>query len=164
MDSILKNPTGHAVSALLAQAGSAGLRGIEDYSGVVYVWPYGQGTHMMMAGLLGIPYDSVTDYVDKLIGSTVAFATGAMIWHFRDQLPRSHAGAGRAAVMAVTLLGLVMSPRVGAAGGLYLGLAVAAAAVIALRDVPETAFGRRCGELAYPVFLLHMPMDKIVRG
>lgn len=68
--SILKNPSEEDVSKLLAHASSAGLRGIEDSNSNVYVWPYNDGTHMMMAGLLCIPYDSATDYVDKLTGKT----------------------------------------------------------------------------------------------
>jgi hypothetical protein len=67
---ILKNPSEREVSTLLGQSGSPGLRGVEDYNGVVYVWPYAEGTHMMMAGLLGIPYDAATDFVDKLTGKT----------------------------------------------------------------------------------------------
>jgi hypothetical protein len=68
--SVLKNPSDQEATTLLAQAGSAGLRGIEDHSGNVYLWPYGEGTHMMMAGLLGIPYDPAADYVDELTGKT----------------------------------------------------------------------------------------------
>jgi hypothetical protein len=67
---ILKNPSERELSSLLERSRSAGLRGIEDYNATVYVWPYGQGTHMMMAGLLLIPYDPATDYVDKPTGKT----------------------------------------------------------------------------------------------
>jgi hypothetical protein len=67
---IQKNPSERKVSTLLAKSGSAGLRGIEDYHGNVYLWPYNEGTHTMMAGLLCIPYDSATDYVDKPTGKT----------------------------------------------------------------------------------------------
>jgi hypothetical protein len=67
---VLKNPSELEVTNLLAQAGSAGLRGVEDYNGNVFLWPYNDGTHMMMAGLLCVPYDSATDYVDKLTGKT----------------------------------------------------------------------------------------------
>jgi hypothetical protein len=67
---IQKNPSEREVSTLLGQSGSSGLRGIEDYNGNVFVWPYNEGTHMMVAGLLCIPYDSAADYVDKLTGKT----------------------------------------------------------------------------------------------
>ena len=66
----LKNPSENDVSKLLAKAGAAGLRGIEDYSGNVLLWSYNDGTHMMVAGMLGIPYDPATDYVEKLTGKT----------------------------------------------------------------------------------------------
>jgi hypothetical protein len=67
---VLKNPSQREVLALLAQAGSAGLRGIEDYSGNVYLWPYNDGTHMMAATTLGIPYEPASDYAGKLTGKT----------------------------------------------------------------------------------------------
>lgn len=67
---ILKNPSERELTTLLERAGAAGLRGIEDYTSTVYVWPYEEGTHMMMAGLLLIPYDPATDYVDKPTGKT----------------------------------------------------------------------------------------------
>lgn len=83
--SILKNPSEQEVSKLLAKSWSAGgLRGIEDYNGVVHVWPYGEGTHMMMAGLLGIPYDSATDYVGKLTGKTF-FIRSLDDWRDRER-------------------------------------------------------------------------------
>ena len=114
-----------------------------------------------VALMRGIPFEWL--YYNP-IGSTVAFAGGAMIWHFRDALPRSHAGAGASAVVALALLSVTMSPEIGTAGGIYVGLALSAICVILLRDLPELPFGRRCGDLAYPVFLLHMPVDKVVRG
>jgi hypothetical protein len=67
---VLKNPSEQEVSMVLRQAGSSGLRGIEDYNGNVYLWPYNDGTPMMMAGRLCIPYDPASDYVDKLTGKT----------------------------------------------------------------------------------------------
>jgi hypothetical protein len=47
-----------------------GLRGIEDYNGNVYLWRFNDGTHMMAANILNIPYDPSADYVDKLTGKT----------------------------------------------------------------------------------------------
>lgn len=67
---VLKNPKEPEVRQLLAQADPAGLRGIEDYSGNVHVWRYNGGTHMMVASMLGIPYNPATDYVEKLTGKT----------------------------------------------------------------------------------------------
>ncbi len=67
---MLKNPSELEVTNLLAQAGSPGLRGIEDYSGNVFLWPYNDATHFMAASMLGIPYDPASDYVDKLTGKT----------------------------------------------------------------------------------------------
>jgi hypothetical protein len=67
---ILMNPSEDDVSKLLAQAGSAGLRGIEGYSSGVHVWRYEDATHMMVASMVGIPYDPAADFVDKLTGKT----------------------------------------------------------------------------------------------
>ncbi len=99
------------------------------------------------------------------VGSTVAFATGAMIWHFRDKLPRTRADVGFAAIAAVLLLGTLMPRDIGMRiGGLYIGLLMAAACVTYLRDLPGTPLDRRLGEFSYPLFLIHMPVDMIVRG
>jgi peptidoglycan/LPS O-acetylase OafA/YrhL len=99
------------------------------------------------------------------VGSTVAFATGAMIWHFRERLPRARAGIGFALIAAVLLLGVGMPREIGTSGGLYLGLLAAAACVTYLRDLPASArIDRWLGEFAYPLFLIHMPVDLIVRG
>jgi hypothetical protein len=67
---VLKNPFEEDVSQLLAQAGSAGLRGIEDHDGNVFLWPFNEATHMMASRMLGIPYDPASDYVDKLTSKT----------------------------------------------------------------------------------------------
>ena len=67
---ILKNPSNEDVSKLLAQAGSAGLRGIEDYTAGVFLWPFNEATHMIAAGMLNITYDPASDFVNSLTGKT----------------------------------------------------------------------------------------------
>jgi len=54
---------------LLAEGGNE-LRGIEGNDGAVHLWPYAEATHMIAAGILGIPYDPATDFVTKLTGKT----------------------------------------------------------------------------------------------
>ena len=77
----LCNPSAEEVAALLTQAGNE-LRGIEDNSQNVYLWPYADATHMIAAGMLGIPYDPATDYVEKLTGKTFYIRS---IDHWRDR-------------------------------------------------------------------------------
>ena len=66
----IANPSEAQVAALLATSETHELRGIEDFAGNVYLWPYEEATHMIAAGILGIPYDPTTDYVKKLTGKT----------------------------------------------------------------------------------------------
>ena len=81
---VLRNPSETDVSKLLAKAGAVGLRGIEDYSGNVFVWPYGYGTHMMFASVLNIPYDASADYVGKLTGKTF-YIRSLYDWSHRER-------------------------------------------------------------------------------
>ena len=49
---VLTNRAEEAVAELLTQCGFAGLRGIEDYHGNVYVWHYSHATHMIAAQMI----------------------------------------------------------------------------------------------------------------
>jgi len=67
---LLTNPSESDLDQLLARCLPYGLRGIEDYSGNVYLWPFEEGTHGTVADALGIPYDPSSDYADKLTAKT----------------------------------------------------------------------------------------------
>jgi hypothetical protein len=82
---MLKNPSEAEVSELLMRAGASGLRGLEDYSGNVFLWPYNEGTHMLAASMLGIFYDPASDYVDKLTGKTF-YIRSLDDWRTRERL------------------------------------------------------------------------------
>jgi peptidoglycan/LPS O-acetylase OafA/YrhL len=110
-----------------------------------------------------VRYDIDPDaFYFSLMGSSAAFASGSMIWHFDRHLPRSERVPAALAAALLVVMGLCMSREIGDAGGLYAGLAVAATAIVFLRNLAAPGWDRWLGAFAYPVFLVHMPAHKII--
>jgi peptidoglycan/LPS O-acetylase OafA/YrhL len=96
-------------------------------------------------------------------GSSVAFATGAMIHQYRDRLP---VFSPRLAIAACCMLvvGLRMPLEVAQAGGLHASIFIAALSIVALKNMPALRWDSALGDLAYPVFLLHIPCRAAMSG
>jgi peptidoglycan/LPS O-acetylase OafA/YrhL len=97
-------------------------------------------------------------------GSSVAFATGAMIHQFRERLPAFSPKLAIAASCMVVVVGLRMPFEAAHAGGLHASIFIAALSIIALRNMPAPRWDAALGDLAYPVFLLHIPCRAAMSG
>jgi len=97
-------------------------------------------------------------------GSSVAFATGAMIHQFRERLPAFTPNLAIAACCLLVVVGLRMPLEVARAGGLHASIAVAALSIAALKNMPASRWDSALGDLAYPVFLLHIPCRAALSG
>lgn len=97
-------------------------------------------------------------------GSSVAFATGAMIYQFREKLPAFSPKLAIAACCLLVLFGLRMPLEVARAGGVHASIFIAALSIIALKNVPPLRWDSALGNLAYPVFLLHIPCRAAMSG
>lgn len=104
-----------------------------------------------------------------VIGGSLPFAAGAIVYHL-PRLPtalRNPAGlcAALAFLIHAVAPGFVYTSTTGVGFYVSLGLAIATAA--ALRDTsvapPWRRLDNRLGDLAYPVFLLHMPIAYFVQ-
>lgn len=98
------------------------------------------------------------------VGSSLAFATGAMVWHFRDALPKPGIGSTVIVAALFVLTSGLMDVRMGLSGGLNIAIALAAVIIIGLRNLPANKIDTLLGDLAYPLYLLHSPVVAIVRG
>lgn len=116
---------------------------------------------MFGPALGGLPLDY---FYFSALGSSLPFAAGAMIWQFRKALPDSNLGLGLVAGAIFVAVAGVMNKEVGHSGGLNVGLVFVVVIIIALRDLPQRGPDRLLGALAYPVYLLHGPMARIVWG
>jgi peptidoglycan/LPS O-acetylase OafA/YrhL len=97
-------------------------------------------------------------------GSSVAFATGAMIYQFREKLPAFSPKLAIAACCMLVLFGLRMPLEVARAGGVHASIFIAALSIIALKNMPALRWDSALGNLAYPVFLLHIPCRAAMSG
>jgi peptidoglycan/LPS O-acetylase OafA/YrhL len=97
-------------------------------------------------------------------GSSVAFAAGAMIHHYRDQLPVFTPKLAIAACCLLVVVGLRMPLAAAQAGGLHASIVIAALSIAALKNLPAPRWDSALGELAYPVFLLHIPCRAAMSG
>jgi len=115
----------------------------------------------IVAILRGVSFDWLyfTPY-----GSTVAFATGAMIHQFRDKLPAFSPNLAIAACCVLVVVGLRMPLEIAHAGGLHASIVIAALSIVALKNLPTPRWDAALGELAYPVFLLHIPCRAAMAG
>jgi peptidoglycan/LPS O-acetylase OafA/YrhL len=97
-------------------------------------------------------------------GSSAAFATGAMIHQFRDRLPALSPILAAMSYCALVGLGLTMPLEIAASGGMYVSLILTALAIVALKNVPPPRWDTMLGDLAYPVFLMHIPCRAAMYG
>lgn len=97
-------------------------------------------------------------------GSSVAFAAGAMIHHYRDKLPVFTPKLAIAACCLLVVVGLRMPLAAAQAGGLHASIVIAALSIAALKNLPAPRWDSALGELAYPVFLLHIPCRAAMSG
>jgi peptidoglycan/LPS O-acetylase OafA/YrhL len=97
-------------------------------------------------------------------GSSIAFATGAMIYQFREKLPAISPILAIIACCVLIFLGLKMSVSFAGAGGMHLSIIVTAVAIAGLKDTAMRRWDSALGELAYPVFLMHIPCRAAMYG
>jgi peptidoglycan/LPS O-acetylase OafA/YrhL len=97
-------------------------------------------------------------------GSSVAFATGAMIYQFREKLPAISPTLAMTSCCVLVFLGLTMPLEVARAGGVHASIVITAVAIAALKNVSTTRWDSSLGDLAYPVFLLHIPCRAAMAG
>jgi peptidoglycan/LPS O-acetylase OafA/YrhL len=97
-------------------------------------------------------------------GSSAAFATGAMIYQYRDKLPAISPILAIAACCVLIFLGLKMSVSFAGAGGMHASIIVTAVAIAGLKDTATRRWDSALGALAYPVFLLHIPCRAAMLG
>lgn len=97
-------------------------------------------------------------------GSSVAFATGAMIYQFREKMPVFSPKLAIVACGVLVVVGLRMPPQAAQAGGLHASIFIAALSIMALRNMPAPRWDSALGNLAYPVFLLHIPCRAAMAG
>ena len=64
----------------------------------------------------------------------------------------------------LVLFGMRMPLEVARAGGLHASIFIAALSIIALRNMPAPRWDSALGNLAYPVFLLHIPCRAAMSG
>jgi len=103
--------------------------------------------------------------------ASLPFSLGSLLHHLRDVLPRASLGWGLVACGAYSINAtagqyLWRDPTM---EGFYLSLALALIVVVLLRDPRVLAVGprirrldARCGDLAYPLFLVHQPITVAV--
>jgi peptidoglycan/LPS O-acetylase OafA/YrhL len=97
-------------------------------------------------------------------GSSIAFATGAMIYQFREKLPAISPILAIIACCVLIFLGLKMSVSFAGAGGMHLSIIVTAVAIVGLKDTATRRWDSALGDLAYPVFLMHIPCRAAMYG
>jgi peptidoglycan/LPS O-acetylase OafA/YrhL len=97
-------------------------------------------------------------------GSSVAFATGAMIYQFREKLPVFSPRLAIAACCMLVIVGLRMPLELASAGGLHASIFITALSIVALKNMPTPRWDSALGDLAYPVFLLHIPCRAAMSG
>ncbi|HKP23234.1 MAG TPA: acyltransferase [Dongiaceae bacterium] len=97
-------------------------------------------------------------------GSSVAFAAGAMIHQYREKLPVFSPKLAIAACCMLVAVSLRMPLEVAHAGGLHASIFIAALSIIALKNMPAPRWDSALGDLAYPVFLLHIPCRAAMSG
>lgn len=125
------------------------------------LWFFGSLAMAMIAILRGASFDWL--YFSPF-GSSVAFATGAMVYQYRQQLPVFSPQVALTACGAFFISGSIMPFEVAHAGGLHASIIVAAIAIAALRNLPALRWDAALGDLAYPVFLLHIPCRAAMSG
>jgi peptidoglycan/LPS O-acetylase OafA/YrhL len=125
------------------------------------LWFFGALAVTLVAILRSVSFDWL--YFSPY-GSTVAFATGAMIHQYRDKLPVFSPQLALAACCLLAVVGLRMPFEIASAGGLHASILVAALAIIALKNMSIPRWDAALGDLAYPVFLLHIPCRAAVSG
>jgi peptidoglycan/LPS O-acetylase OafA/YrhL len=125
------------------------------------LWFFGAQAVTLVAILRGASFDWL--YFSPY-GSTVAFATGAMIHQYRDKLPVFSPQLALAACCLLAVVGLRMPFEIASAGGLHASILVAALAIVALKNMPIPRWDAALGDLAYPVFLLHIPCRAALSG
>ncbi len=69
-------------------------------------------------------------------GSSVAFATGAMIYQFREKLPTFSLKLATTSCCAFFIVGSIMPFEIARAGGLHASIIIAAVVIAALRNMP----------------------------
>ena len=116
---------------------------------------------LVVAILRGVSFDWL--YFSPF-GSSVAFATGAMVYQFREKLPAFSPMLALTACCMLVLFGLRMPLEVARAGGVHASIFIAALAIIALKNMPTLRWDAELGNLAYPVFLLHIPCRAAMSG
>lgn len=97
-------------------------------------------------------------------GSSVAFAAGAMVYQFREKLPAFSPRLAIAACCMLVIAGSRMPLEVARAGGLHASIFIAALSIVALKNMPALRWDAALGNLAYPVFLLHIPCRAAMSG
>lgn len=125
------------------------------------LWFFGAVAMTVVAILRGASLDWLyfTPY-----GASVAFAAGAMIHQFREKLPVFSPRLAMAACCMLVVVGLRMPLEAAHAGGLHTSIVLAALSIVALRNMPTVRWDSALGELAYPVFLLHIPCRAAISG
>ena len=97
-------------------------------------------------------------------GASAAFASGAMVYQFRAQLPAFTPLLAAVALCVLVCLGLKMPLEISAAGGLHFSILVTAAVIMGLKGLSAHRWDSVLGDLAYPVFLVHLPCRAAVHG
>lgn len=125
------------------------------------LWFFGSLLIPAVAIMRGVSFDWLyfTPY-----GSSFAFATGAVIYQFREKLPVLSPTLAMTSCGILVLVGLTMPLEVARAGGVHASIAMTAVTIAALRTVPAQRWDSMLGDLAYPVFLLHIPCRAAMTG
>lgn len=97
-------------------------------------------------------------------GSSVAFATGAMVYQYRDKLPVFSPKLAITFCCMLVVVGSTMPFEIARTGGVHASIIIAAAAIAALRTLPAPRWDSALGDLAYPVFLVHIPCRAAMSG
>jgi peptidoglycan/LPS O-acetylase OafA/YrhL len=125
------------------------------------LWFFGSLAMAIVAIVRGVSFDWL--YFSPF-GSSVAFATGAMVYQYRQHLPVFSPKVALTSCGVFFVVGSMMPFEVARAGGLHASIVIAAIAIAALRNMPALRWDAALGDLAYPVFLLHIPCRAAMSG